>query len=166
MMEKPIISLIAALGNKNVIGNNHQLPWHLPADLKYFKKTTMGKPIIMGRKTFSAIGRPLPGRQNIVLTREKSFTSAQCDVAHSIAEAIAIAQNKNEIMIIGGAQIYAEFLPFADKLYLTFVHHDFAGDTFFPAWNPDEWQQIESQHFQPDDENKYSYSFIVLGKKP
>lgn len=117
-MQKSSLSLIAAMDKNQLIGNNNQLPWHLSADLKYFKKTTMGKPVLMGRKTFFSIGKPLLGRQNIVLTRDQSFvTNHEVDVVHSLAEALAIANKNEEIMVIGGAEIFTACLPFAKRLY-------------------------------------------------
>lgn len=164
-MQKPSLSLIAAMDKNQLIGNNNQLPWHLSADLKYFKKTTMGKPVLMGRKTFFSIGKPLLGRQNIVLTRDQSFvTNHEVDVVHSLAEALAIANKNEEIMVIGGAEIFTACLPFAKRLYLTVIQHEFVGDTYFPDFSLKEWHPISSEHYQPDEMNQYPYSFIVLEK--
>jgi dihydrofolate reductase len=156
------ISIIAALTNNNVIGNNNKLPWHMPADLKHFKAITLGKPIIMGRKTYEAIGKALPGRRNIVITRDKNWRCSDCEIYHSLQEAFAAVKECAEVMVIGGAEIYKTALPLADKMYLTFIHHDFIGDTYFPDWNPDEWQEIEHADYPADEKNPYPYSFVVL----
>lgn len=129
-----MISLIVAHDVNRVIGLNNEMPWHLPGDLAYFKKMTMGKPIIMGRNTFESIGRPLPGRRNIVITRNKAYSAEGIEVVHSLEEALTLVQAEPEIMIIGGQQIFTEALPMADRLYITKIDHSFEGDTFFPAY--------------------------------
>lgn len=137
-MEKPTINIIAALGEKTrVIGRNGKLPWHIPVDLKRFKTLTMGHPIIMGRKTYESIGKVLPGRTNIVITRNEMFSGPGIVVAHSVEEAInkAAEQDGQEIFIIGGAEIYRQTMAIADRLYLTFVQDNSTGDIFFPVWN-------------------------------
>lgn len=156
------IAIIAALANNNVIGNNNKLPWHLPADLKHFKEITLGKPIIMGRKTYESIGKALPGRRNIVITRDVNWQCADCEIYHSLREVLSAVKECDEVMVIGGAEIYQEVLPLADKMYLTFIHYDFIGDTYFPNWNPDEWQEIEHADYPADEKNPYPYSFVVL----
>jgi len=138
-----IISLVAAMSTNRVIGLNNKMPWHIPAELQYFKSITMGKPIIMGRKTFDAIGRRLlPGRQTIVITRDQDLVGEGFIVAHSVAEALSVAGNVPEVMVVGGAGIYKEFLPLAKRLYLSFIHQEFAGDAFFPEYNQSEWQVV------------------------
>jgi dihydrofolate reductase len=133
------IALIAAMSENGVIGNNNALPWHLPEELKYFREKTRGKPVIMGRKTFESIGsKPLPNRINIILTHVLNFTAEDCTVVHSIEEAIKAVGDCEEIMVIGGAKIYEACLPIASRLYLTIVHKNYVGDTFFP---PVDWQQ-------------------------
>jgi len=133
------ISLIAAMTKQGVIGNNNTLPWNIPEELKYFREMTSGKPVIMGRKTFESIGsKPLPKRQNIILTRE-NLTLEGCIVVHSSKEAIKAAGDVNEIMVIGGAVIFQEFLPLASRLYLNIIHQDYPGDTFFPNVHWEEW---------------------------
>lgn len=144
---RPTIALIAAMTAAGVIGKNNQLPWHLPEDLQYFKKVTSGKPIIMGRKTFESIGRPLPQRKNIVLTQSKDFHFAGVSVVHSLEEAIKAAGDAAEIMVIGGAKVYEAFLPKASRLYLTLVHEAYSGDTYFPTLNPLEWETIEEKPY-------------------
>ena len=126
------ISIIVAMADKRVIGHDNRLPWHLPADLKHFKATTMGKPIIMGRKTWESIGRPLPGRTNIVVTRDPRYTADGCVVVHSIDAALQACSGNEEVMVIGGAEFYRQVLPEASTLYLTLVHDEFEGDALFP----------------------------------
>jgi dihydrofolate reductase len=156
-----IISLIVAMGANRVIGKNNQIPWHLPADLKYFRKMTMGKPIIMGRKTYDSIGRSLSGRQNIVVTRNKDFVASGCSVVHSIGEALEVAEGE-EVMIIGGAQLYKQLLPRATRLYLTKIEADFSGDKCFPTISDEEWLETTRQSYEADDTYPYRYHFIVL----
>ena len=157
-----IISLIAAMGQGRVIGIENRLPWRLPADMKHFRALTMGKPILMGRKTFDSIGKPLPGRTNIVVSQDPDFHPEGVTVARSIAEALLAGGEAEEIMVIGGASFYAQLLPRAQRLYITEIHHDFAGDAFFPAWNPGEWREIAREDHSADGENSYSYSFVTL----
>ena len=130
-----IISLIAAVGKNNVIGTDNKLPWKLSADLKRFKAITSGKPVAMGRKTFESIGKPLPNRTNIIITRDKNYKADGCVVVHSAEEALNAAKGNAEIMIIGGEQIFKEFLPIANKLYLTYINYDFEGDILFHEFN-------------------------------
>ena len=154
------LSLIVAMDENRLIGRDNQLPWHLPADLRYFKATTLGKPIVMGRKTFESIGKPLPGRRNIVITRNTDFTAADCDVVGSIDEALANCAAEPEVMLIGGASLYAQTLERADCLYITRIHHAFDGDTWFPEFDLTRWQIEKQQDFEPDHDNPYPYSFI------
>ncbi|MCE3237807.1 MAG: dfrA [Gammaproteobacteria bacterium] len=155
------------MSTNRVIGKNNQLPWHLPADLKHFKKITLGKPILMGRKTYESIGRPLPGRCNIVISRDKNFQAPGCIITHSIESALAIAseQENEEIFIIGGALLFQETLPITQRLYLTVIHHEIQGDTYFPELKLTEWQEVECEDHEPDTENNYSYSFKILDRK-
>jgi len=156
------ISIIVAMAANGVIGNNNQLPWHLPADLKHFKATTMGKPIIMGRKTWESIGRPLPGRTNIVITRDENYMADGCVVVHSIDGALAAAAGHEEIMVIGGAEFYRQVLPQASMIYLTRVHADFEGDTCFPGLDDEQWHEVAREDFDADENNPHAYSFIRL----
>lgn len=156
------ISLIVALAENHVIGANNRLLWRLPAELQYFKKTTMGKPIIMGRKTHESIGRALPGRRNIVISRQADFQAEGCDVVDSLDAALALVKDCEEVMIIGGAQIYQQALPLADRLYLTWVHHAFEGDTFFPTWSSEQWREISREQRAADEQNPYDLTFTVL----
>ncbi len=157
-----LISAIFAMSENRVIGKNNQLPWHLPADLTHFKTITMGKPILMGRKTYESIGKPLPGRCNIVITREKGYHALGCIVVHSIEKALEAAHESNEIFIIGGALLYQAMLPLTQRLYMTLIHQPFEGDTFFPELNKKEWLEIERIDHPKEAENGYSYSFVML----
>jgi dihydrofolate reductase len=137
----PVISLVAAMARNRVIGTGNGLPWHLPADLKRFKRLTMGAPVIMGRKTHESIGKALPGRRNIVVTRQAGANWAGCEVTASLDAALALAGDAPEVFVIGGAELYALALPRADRLYLTLLDADYAGDTFFPAVDPADWRE-------------------------
>ncbi|HTO47482.1 MAG TPA: dihydrofolate reductase [Burkholderiales bacterium] len=137
----PVVSLVAALARNRVIGAGNRLPWHLPEDLKRFKRLTTGAPVIMGRKTHQSIGHPLPGRRNIVVTREPGARWPGCEVVHSLDQAIASAGDAPEVFVIGGAELYRLALPRADRLYLTLIDADYAGDTLFPAFDPAEWRE-------------------------
>jgi dihydrofolate reductase len=159
------ISLIAAMTKNRVIGRSGGMPWHLPADLIYFKKTTLGKPVIMGRKTFESIGRPLPKRRNIVISRQ-SLTLPGCEVFHSIEAAIDAVDGADEAMIIGGGHLYQQALPMAQRLYLTLIDVELEGDTFFPLWLPDQWQVVSKSQHAADHQNSYNYQFIVMDRKP
>ena len=156
------LSVIVAMAANRVIGHENRLPWHLPADLKHFKATTLGKPVLMGRKTWESIGRPLPGRINIVITRDTAYEADGCVVVHSLDEAIRAAGETAEAMVIGGAELYRQALPLANKLYLTLVHGEFTGDTRFPQWRQDEWREIERVDHEPDESNLHAYSFLTL----
>ncbi len=158
------ISLIVAMGENRVIGVDNRMPWHLSADLKRFRKITMGKPILMGRRTHESIGKPLPGRDNIVLTRDPAYRSEGCIVVHHRDEAVRAAGDVPELMVIGGAGLYQEFLPVADRLYLTLVHQTFAGDTFFPTIDWAEWHEMSRGEIQQDEQSGLSYCFVDLEK--
>ncbi|WP_148861807.1 dihydrofolate reductase [Marinobacter fonticola] len=161
-------ALIVAMAQNRVIGRNNALPWYLPGDLRYFKQATMGKPILMGRKTFESIGRPLPGRLNVVITRDQSWEAPAGVVAeHTLAaayrraEAQAELEGGDEIMIIGGGQIYADALPDIDRMYVTQVHADVEGDAWFPDVDWGQWQELGRENFSASENNPYDYSFIV-----
>jgi len=160
-----IISLIAAMDENGVIGYKNKLPWNLPSELNYFRETTKGKPVVMGRKTHESIGRPMPERLNIIITRDKNYKTNNCIVVHSREDALKAAKGSNEIMVIGGAEIYRLFLPIANRLYVTKVHGAFKGDTYFPEFNENEWIKVKEKSFEKDNENKYSYTIIVLERK-
>jgi dihydrofolate reductase len=154
-----MISIIVAASANNVIGAEGDLPWRLSDDLKRFKAITMGKPIVMGRKTWDSIGCPLPGRQNIVITRQTDFVAEGCDVVASADEAIAATAGADEVMVIGGSQVYSLFLPNAERLYLTRVHAEVAGDAFFPQINESQWCLVNDEPHSADDRNAFDYSF-------
>lgn len=156
------LSLIVAMGRGRVIGRDNQLPWHLPADLKHFKTVTMGKPIIMGRLTYESIGKPLPGRRNIVITRDAGYAAPGCEVVTSPEAALAAVADVEEALVIGGANLYRQMLPHADRLYFTFIDADFAGDAWFPQWNADEWRETAREAHRPDERNAFPYAFVVL----
>jgi dihydrofolate reductase len=150
-----------------VIGAEGGMPWHLPADLKFFKSVTMGKPIVMGRSTWESIGRALPGRTNIIITRNTHFQAEGCRLAHSVDEALAIAKEESaeEVMIIGGGGIYEQTLDRVDRLYLTRIAAHLVGDTHFPVINPEEWQEVSRQEHKADGDNPFDLTFIVLDRK-
>lgn len=154
------ISLIVAMAENRVIGVDNRMPWHLSADLQRFRRITLGKPILMGRRTHQSIGRPLPGRQNIVLTSDSGFVAAGCEVVHSLEAALGAANGADELMVIGGASLYRELLPRADRLYLTLIHHVFDGDTFFPEVDWSEWRESARQEVMDDQTSGLHYSFI------
>lgn len=156
----PQLSLIVATANDRVIGKDNKMPWHLPADLQYFKAVTLNKPVVMGRKTFESIGRPLPGRRNIVISRDESYRADGIDVAHSVEDALTLAGNVAEVMVIGGGAIYAHCLPFADQLYITHIDLAVEGDTQFPEYDTvNTWQLVTSEAHLADEKNPYNYSF-------
>jgi len=159
---RPRISLIAAMAEDRVIGIENRLPWRLPADMKWFRQHTLGKPIIMGRKTFESFGgKPLPDRLNIVITRDQDYRAAGAVVVHDIEQAIAAAGDVDELMIIGGASFYEQMLPLADRLYLTYVHTRINGDAWFPAFDHGQWREIQCEDRQADDKNPYPHSFCI-----
>ena len=160
-----LVSIIAAMDRNRLIGNRNQLPWHLPADLAHFKQVTMGKPVIMGRKTFESIGRPLPGRTNIVLTGSADFSAEGVLVANSLEQALEHAAGTEEVMIIGGSMIYRLSLPMADRLYLTYVENDHEGDAWFPEFDPAQWRIIASEEHAADEKNPCDYSFVTYERK-
>ncbi len=161
------LSLIVAVARNGVIGRNNALPWHLPEDLRYFKQVTMGKPIVMGRKTFESIGRPLPGRTNIVVTRRDDYAPEGVQLVASLEQAMALAgdialiDGVEELMVIGGAEIYAAALPLARRLYITEVDADVEGDTYLPPVDWEEWQEVSRQRHAAGGGNPYPYSFVV-----
>lgn len=157
-----MISLIVAASTNNVIGAKGNLPWRLSADLKRFKALTMGKPIVMGRKTYESIGRPLPGRQNIVVTRNPGFVAEGCDVVSSMDAAIEVAGDAEEIMVIGGSHIYEAFLPRADRIYLTRVQAELEGDAYLPAIDNDKWHEVSAELHAADDSNDHDVVFSIL----
>jgi len=162
---RPLISLIWGQDRNALIGRDNALPWRLPADMAWFKQQTMGKPILMGRKTFESIGRPLPGRVNLILSRQPELRIDGCRVVHSLDEAIAAIPEADEIMVIGGAEIYALLLPRADRLYITEIDAAFDGDAWFPPFERGDWQERHSESHQPDERNAYRYRFTILERR-
>lgn len=158
------ISIITAMDNNRLIGKENGLPWKIPADLQFFKKVTMSKPIVMGRKTFESIGRPLPGRKNIIITRDNDYTADGCEVVYSIDQAVSLAGHVDEVMVIGGANIYQQFITQADRLYLTIVHGEFSGDAWFPEIDFSQWQLAEKEDHKADEKNESDYSFEVYDR--
>ncbi|UCE90250.1 MAG: type 3 dihydrofolate reductase [Pseudomonadota bacterium] len=161
-----MISLIAAMADNRVIGIENRLPWKLPADMRWFRRQTMGKPIVMGRKTFESIGaKPLPGRTNVVITRDRDYVAKDCTVVHSIDEALRVVADAPEVMIIGGASFYEQMLPRAQRMYLTLVHTEITGDAWFPAFSLDEWREVERTDFDADDSNPLAHSFVIYERR-
>jgi dihydrofolate reductase len=160
-----IISLFVAASSNNVIGAGGKLPWKIADDLKRFKRLTMGKPIVMGRLTWDSIGRPLPGRQNIVITRQPGFGATGCDVVDSPAAALRATAGAEEVMIIGGSQIYELFLPQARRIYFTRVHAELDGDTFFPAVDDNVWTLVKIEPHAADDANEYAFDFLTYERR-
>ncbi|MEA5258240.1 dihydrofolate reductase [Arcicella aquatica] len=160
------LSIIVAVAENGVIGHNNQLIWRLPEDLKMFKRLTTGHPVIMGRKTFESIGKPLPNRTSIIITQNPEFQVEGCITVHSLEDAIEAASEieDNEAFIIGGAEIYRLSLPFTDKIYLTEVHHVFEGDTFFPELDKNVWEEVSRIDHETDEKHLYRYSFLELEK--
>ncbi len=169
------IALIVAVAKNGVIGRDNQLPWRLPKDLQYFKKTTMGKVLLMGRKTFESIGSPLPGRISIVLTRdphwryqgegnEKVHCVSALQEALALAQSLSVESGQEEVMVIGGAEIYREALPYAERLYFTEVNAKVEGDAYFPDWQRTDWQENFREYWESDARNPYPYSFIILDR--
>ena len=158
------ISLIVAMAKNRVIGKDNQMPWHLPADFAYFKKVTLGHPVIMGRKTFESIGRALPGRHNIVVSRNPAFHADGIDVVPSLNEALNKCEN-DEVFVIGGATLYAEAIPLVSRIFLTEVDASPDGETFFPDLDPDQWRETSRERREADDKNAHSVSFVVLERR-
>ena len=160
------LSLIVATANNNIIGKNNEMPWHLPADLAYFKKTTLGKPIIMGRKTFESIGRPLPGRRNIVISRDINYQAEGVESVTSVDHALALVTGIEEVMVIGGGAIYAHCMSVATRLYVTHIKAEIAGDTQFPLVDTEkDWQKVSSEFFKADKQNAYDLDFAVYQRR-
>jgi dihydrofolate reductase len=159
------LSIIVAASRNNVIGKDNQLIWRLSADLKRFKALSTGHTIIKGRKTFDSIGKPLPNRTSVIITRQEDYKQEGCIVVHSLEEALEAVKDQEKVFIIGGGTIYKEAIDKADELYLTLVHHEFDGDTFFPEVKPEQWESVARQDCLPDEKNEYAYSFIDYKRK-
>lgn len=159
-----MISLIVAMAENRVIGRDNSLPWRLPNDLRHFRRITMGHPIILGRKNYESIGKPLPGRKNIVITRDRNYSAPGCVVTHSVDDAIAAAGNDPEIFVIGGAELYAQTFARAQRLYLTLVHAAVPGDVAFPPFDQHEWRETSRERHEADAEHVFPYSFVTLDR--
>ena len=162
------LSIIVAMTDDLVIGREGRLPWRLSDDLKRFKRLTMGHVLLMGRKTYESIGRPLPGRRTIVLSRQAGLQGDGVELSSNMDEAVRIAEqgeSQRELFVVGGAELYREALPIAQRIYMTRVHADVAGDTFFPPWNPSEWQVVEEMNFARDDKNDHATTFTIYERK-
>jgi dihydrofolate reductase len=160
-MNKPILSVIAAMARNRVIGLDNRLPWQLPADLQHFKQLTMGKPMIMGRRTWESLPGLLPGRPHIVVSRDPDYQAAGAMVAHSLEQALAVAgELGDEVMLIGGANLYVQALPLADRLYLTLVDAEVDGDAWFPEFDEDDWVLEQREEHAADERNRHPYSFL------
>jgi len=160
-----IVSLITAMDRNRLIGSNNRLPWYLPADFAHFKSVTMGKPVIMGRKTFESIGRPLPGRTNIVLSRNPAIGFEGVECVSSFEQALALVPDAEEVMVIGGSAIYEMLLPQANRMYFTYVDAEFEGDAWFPEFDKNQWHEVESVLREADEKNLYDCRFVTLEKK-
>ena len=159
-----IVSIVVAIAENYAIGKNNQLLWHMPADLKHFKQITTGHTVIMGRKTFDSVGKPLPNRRNIIVTRQ-DIRIEGCEVVKSIDEALELCGGEEEVFIVGGAEIYKLAMSKTDRIYLTIIHHSFDADTLFPEIDYMEWQETAREDHQPDEKNKFPYSFITLERR-
>lgn len=155
-----MISLIVAVARNRVIGDGNRLIWHISEDLKHFKTITSGHPVIMGRKTYESLGRPLPNRTNVVISRQKNYQAEGCIVVHSLIEALLLFPAAEEVFILGGAQIYAQALPLADRFYLTEVDADYSGDTYFPEWDRSEWRLTEHESFPHGEKFPHPFTFL------
>ena len=159
--------IMAAIAKNNVIGKDNDLIWHLPADFRFFKQTTKGHTLIMGRKTFESLGNPLPHRDSLVVTRNKDYTSDGITVFHSLENALAYAEKKGleKVFILGGGEIYRQSMDIADKLIITEVHEEFEGDTYFPEIDKDTWKEISREEHKADEKNKYDFAFVEYVRK-
>ena len=160
-----MISIIVAVASNGVIGDKNSLLWHIREDMVHFRTTTSGHPVIMGRKTYDSIGRPLPKRTNVVITRDANLTIEGCAVVHSLEEAVSMFDSAEEVFVIGGAQIYAQALPLADRIYLTVVGKEYEGDTSFPAFDYSQWTELSKEDYARGEEYEYPFSFITLERK-
>ncbi len=159
--------LIAAAANNNVIGGDNKLLWHLPADLKRFKELTMGHTLIMGRKTFESIGKALPGRRTIIVTRQSDYKAKGCEIVPDLKEAICKVREESDVFVAGGGEIYRQVisLHYARRIFLTRIYANFEGDSFFPTIDPEKWELIEREEFQPDEKNPYPFAFLTYKRR-
>lgn len=165
----PRLSILVAMAKNRVIGQNNTLPWHLPADLKHFKSLTMGKTIVMGRKTYQSIGRPLPGRTNIIITRQTSYEAPGAVVVNSVEDALRVCKeisaHDSENFVIGGEKLYRQTIKICQRMYITEINRYFEGDTFFPEFNPDDWEETQRDKYFSDGDNCMEYHFVILDRK-
>ena len=159
------LSIVVAMDENRLIGKDNKLPWHLPADLAYFKKITTGKSIVMGRKTYDSIGRPLPNRRNIVISRNSKTLITGCEVLTSIDEVLSTTKDEDEVMIIGGASLCEQLLPQVSRLYITKIEGKFNGDVYFPEYDKSDWRQVSCESHLSDASNQYPYHFLVLERQ-
>jgi len=159
------LSIVVAMDDNRLIGKGNGLPWHLPADLAYFKKITTDNSILMGRNTYDSIGKPLPNRRNIVITRNSEISIKGCEVVNSIEKALSITKDEEEVMIIGGANLFEQLLPNVSRLYITHIEGEFEGETYFPNYDENEWLEVSRESHQPDEKNKYAYQFSIMDRK-
>src|SRR5690606_13261740 len=164
-MERPLVSAIVAAAENNAIGKDNHLLWHLPNDLRFFKRTTTGHPVIMGRKTYESVGKPLPNRRNIIVTRQAAYAAAGTEVVNSLAAALEVCTGVQEVFVVGGAEIYQQALPFIDRIYLTRVHVVLPGDSFFPQLDEGVWRLVSEDHHPADDRHDYSYTFEIYDRQ-
>lgn len=164
-MKTPPLSIIAAMAHNRVIGKDNRLPWRLPADLQHFKRITMGKPMVMGRKTWESLPGLLPGRRHIVVTRDRNYQATGAEVVHSLDQAITRAGDVDEIMLVGGANLYAQALELASRLYLTEIDARVEGDAWFPEFDAGQWREVSREAHPADGQNRYSYAFTLLERR-
>ena len=164
-MERPLVSAIVAAAENNAIGKDNQLLWHLPNDLRFFKRTTSGHTVIMGRKTYESVGRPLPNRRNVVITRQPDYAIAGAEVFHSLDDALDSCTDGTEVFVVGGAEIYQRALPVVDRIYLTRVHAAIPGDSFFPELDKQTWRLVSEDRHPADERHAYGYTFMVYERK-
>lgn len=163
--DKPRVSVIAAMAANRVIGQGNRLPWHLPEDLQHFKALTMGHHIVMGRKTYDSIGKSLPGRTTVIVTRNVDYAVPGCIAVNSIDAALTACHGDSEIFFVGGAEIYAQALPIADRIYLTEIKRDFPGDAHFPPFDPAQWQEVSREKHVKADGDAFEYHFVIYDRK-
>ena len=159
------LSIVVAMDDNHLIGKGNGLPWHLPADLAFFKEITTGHSVLMGRKTYDSIGKPLKNRRNIVITRTPDLSIPGCEVVDSIEEALSITQEEEEVMVIGGANLFTQLLPDASRLYITHIEGEFEGETYFPDYDENNWIEASCESHQPDEKNKYAHHFSIMDRK-
>ncbi|TCP27062.1 dihydrofolate reductase [Scopulibacillus darangshiensis] len=160
-----MISYLLAMDENRIIGKNNDLPWRLPNDLKFFKRLTMGHTIVMGRKTLESFKKPLPGRRNVVLTKNKDYYPAGCDIFHSVDAILDMDSPNREIFVIGGSQIFNAFFPYVDRLYITLIEHSFAGDTYFEGFDESEWELVSDRKGIVDEKNRYPHRFLIYDRR-